>query len=295
MQAGVIGIGDMGSGMAKNLIAAGISVTGFDVAPDRLAQLKELGGIPAASVAEVGRNSQTVFVMVMNGAQALNVIAGPDGLADTMAAGGTIILTATIKPSEAASIAEAVANSGIDLVDSPVSGGFEGAQNGALTMMAAARPEVLEKVSAEMEAVSKTIHIVGSEIGMGQTVKACLQSLIGSVFSASFEAAVLAAKAGVDPQILHRVFATSGAGNGITNNALEKIMQGRFVGTGSHISTMHKDLTIVTDMARELGVPLFTATIALQLFEAGKTKYPEGDNWIVAKMLEEIVGVEFRA
>ncbi len=53
MQAGVIGIGDMGSGMAKNLIAAGISVTGFDVAPDRLAQLKELGGIPAASVAEV--------------------------------------------------------------------------------------------------------------------------------------------------------------------------------------------------------------------------------------------------
>lgn len=295
MTAGIIGIGDMGSGMAKNLLAAGFSVCGFDLDEKRRAQLAELGGTPCACVGEVGQKSKTVFVMVMNGAQAMEVIAGPDGLAANMTAGGTIILTATIKPSEAKQIAAALADYDLGLVDSPVSGGFEGAQNGSLTMMAAGMPAILEGVSAEMQAVSKTIHIVGQEIGLGQTVKACLQSLIGSIFSASFEAAVLAAKAGVDADILHRVFATSGAGNGITNNALEKIKQGRFVGTGSHINTMHKDLTIVSDMARELGVPLFTANIALQLFEAGRTKYPDGDNWIVARMLEEIVGAEFRA
>ena len=85
-----------------------------------------------------------------------------------------------------------------------------------------------------------------------------------------------------------------GAGCGIANTALEKIIAGEFVGTGSHIATMYKDLTIALDMARELGVPLFTASTAMQLFQAGKTKHPEGDNWIVTRVLEEIVGAELR-
>ena len=87
--------------------------------------------------------------------------------------------------------------SGIALIDSPVSGGFPGAQGGTLTMMAAAPDAVLDKFAGPMEAVSATIHRVGDAAGNGQTVKACLQTLIGSIFSATFEASVLAAKAGV--------------------------------------------------------------------------------------------------
>ena len=129
---------------------------------------------------------------------------------------------------------------------------------------------------------------------MGQTVKACLQSLIGSIFSATFEASALAAKAGVSGQVLYDVFSTSGAGCGVANTALENIIDRKFEGTGSHIRTMHKDLTIVLDMARELGVPLFTATTAMQLFEAGKTKHPNGDNWVVTRVIEDIVGAELK-
>ena len=88
--------------------------------------------------------------------------------------------------------------------------------------------------------------------------------------------------------------ATSSGGSIAANTALEKIIDRQFVGTGSQISTMHKDLTISLDLARELGVPLFTATAAMQLFQAGKTKYPEGDNWIVTRVLEEIVGAELK-
>ena len=159
-------------------------------------------------------------------------------------------------------------------------------------MMASGSEDSLNQFAPVMEAISKTIHRVGSEAGMGQTVKACLQSLIGSAFSATFEAAALAAKAGVDGEVLHKVFSTSGAGCGVVNTALENIIDRKFEGTGSHINTMHKDLTIVMDMARELGVPLLTAGCAMQLFQAGKTKYPDGDNWIVTKVIEEIVGVE---
>jgi len=288
----VIGLGDMCSGLARNLIKAGFEVSGFDLSAERLAQLGQIGGRAAGSVAQAARDAEAAFVMVMNGDQAKAVILGPDGLAVHMPAGGIVLLTATIRPSEVREIGAALAGSGIDLVDSPVSGGFSGAQAGTLTMMAAAPQPVLDRARPAMEAVSATIHHVGAEPGMGQTVKACLQTLIGSIFSATFEASVLAAKAGVTGEHLFRVFSTSGAGCGCTNTALENIIDRKFERTGSAIGTMHKDLTISLNLAEELGVPMQMAATAMQIFHAGKSKYPEGDNWACTRVLEDIVGAQ---
>lgn len=292
MRAGVIGLGDMGSGLAKNLIANGFKTTGFDLSADRMKALVQMGGEAADRPGAVGRTAEAVYVMVMNGDQAKSVIFDDDGLAQNLAKGSAIILTATIKPREAREIGDALSGSGIHLIDSPVSGGFPGAQGGTLTMMAAAPPEVLDQFAPVMDAVSANIHRVGENPGDGQTVKSCLQSLIGAQFSATFEAAALAAKAGVSGQVLLDVFSTSSAGCGIVNNALEKIIDRQFEGTGSHINTMHKDLTISMSVGEELGVPLHTAAAAMQIFHAGKTKYPNGDNWICTRVIEEIVGAE---
>ena len=292
-QVGVIGIGDMGSGLAKNLIEQGFEVYGYDIDPVRMQAFVELGGIATESSAQTGAHCQAVFVMVMNGDEAREVILG-DGLVSTMKPGGIVLLTATIKTPEAEAIAAELEGSGLQMIDSPVSGGYPGAQGGTLTMMAAGKSDVLDRARPVMEAVGGTIHRVGEDIGTGQTVKACLQSLIGSIFSATYEASVLAAKAGVSGEVLHKVFSTSGAGCGITNSSLENVMNRRFEKTGSHIATMHKDLTISMDLARSLGVPLFTASTAMQLFQAGITRYPEGDNQVVTKITEEIVGAELR-
>ncbi|MDD9976914.1 MAG: NAD(P)-dependent oxidoreductase [Boseongicola sp.] len=292
MRAGVIGLGDMGSGLAKNLIANGFETWGLDLDPNRMEAFREMGGNAASSTAEVGANADAVFVMVMNGDQAKAVILGDGGLVGSMASGGTVLLTATIKPREAREIGEAMEDSEISLIDSPVSGGFPGAQGGTLTMMAAGSDEALAQNRAVMEAVSANIHRTGETPGDGQTVKACLQSLIGAQFAATFEAAALAAKAGVPGQIILDVFSTSSAGCGIVNNALEKIIDRQFEGTGSHINTMHKDLTISMNLGEELGVPLHTAAAAMQIFHAGRTKYPNGDNWVCTRVIEEIVGAE---
>lgn len=289
---GIIGIGDMGSGIALNLINNGFKVTGLDLSPDRMQIFTELGGFAANSVAEVGQAADAVFVMVMTGEQVQQVILAPDGLLSTMKPGSGIILSATIKPNEARQIGQAMEGTGIHLIDSPVSGGFPGAQGGTLTMMASAPDAVLDEFQDVMQAVSANIHRVGTEPGMGQTVKACLQSLIGAQFSATFEAAALAAKAGVPGQVLLDVFSTSSAGCGVVNNALEKIIDRQFEGTGSHINTMHKDLTISMALAEELGVPLHTAASAMQIFHMGKAKYPHGDNWICTRVIEEIIGAE---
>ncbi len=288
----VIGLGDMGSGLAKNLIKAGFDVAGFDLSPDRLAAFEAMGGRPAASVAQAGDGAEAAFVMVMNGDQAKAVILGADGLAAHMAPGGSVLLTATIRPREAVEIGNAMDGTGIHLIDTPVSGGFPGAQGGTLTMMASAPDAIIAQVRPAMEAVSATIHHIGTEPGMGQTVKACLQTLIGSIFSATFEASVLAAKAGVKGEHLFKVFSTSGAGCGCTNTALENIIDRKFANTGSGIGTMHKDLTISMDLAEELEVPMQMASTAMQIFHAGKSKYPDGDNWACTRVIEEIVGAE---
>ena len=292
MKAGVIGLGDMGSGLAKNLIANGFETSGFDLSEARMAQFADMGGTSCGAVGEVGRHADIVFVMVMNGDQAQAVILGENGLAATMGDGGIILLTATIKPAEARAIGDGLADTGIRMIDSPVSGGFLGAQGGTLTMMAAAPDDLLDAARPVMEAVSATIHHVGQTPGEGQVMKACLQSIIGSIFSATFEAAALAAKAGVSGQALYNVVSTSGAGCGITKGALENIIDRKFEGTGSGIGTMHKDLTISLAMAEELGVPLFTAATAMQIFHQGKTKYPHGDNWICTRVIEDIIGAE---
>ena len=292
LKAGVIGLGDMGSGLAKNLLKNGFKTSGFDLDPVRMTAFEALGGQPQGSPSEVGEAADAVFVMVMNGAQVKSVLFDDQGLTQGLTEGKAIILTATIHPREASEIADSLADSGFAFIDSPVSGGFAGAQEGTLTMMAAAPDRVLDAAEPVMKAVSANIHRVGETPGKGQQVKSCLQSLIGAQFAATFEAAALAAKAGISGEVLHQVFSTSSAGCGIVNNALEKIIDRAFEGTGSHIDTMHKDLTISLKMAEELGVPVHMASAAMQLFQAGRTKYPEGDNWVVTRVIEDIVGAE---
>jgi len=295
MKTGVIGLGDMGSGLAKNLLANGFTVSGLDLLPKRQEAFVAMGGALMHSASEVGAASDAVFVMVMKGDQARSVILGDDtdgGLVSTMKPGGIILLTATIKPSEAREIGAALDGTGLLLIDSPVSGGFPGAQSGTLTMMAAAPDDVMTKAKPVMDAVSASIHHVGIEPGQGQTMKAVLQSLLGAMFSATFEAAALAAKAGIPGEVVHKVVSTSSGGCGITSNALEKIIDRQFEGTGSHINTMHKDLTISMALGEELGVPLSTAAAAMQVFHAGRSRYPNGDNWVCTRVLEDIVGAE---
>ena len=285
---GVIGIGDMGSGLALNLIRNGFETHGHDYDEVRLNSFAAMGGVPAASSADVGLHADVVFVMVMTGAQARNAILG-DGLVSTLRPGSVVVLSATVRPEDARDISDSLAAAGIGFVDAPVSGGFPGAQAGTLTAMAAGSETSLETARPAMEAVCSTIHVVGNEAGMGQVVKACLQSLIGSIFTATFEATALAAKAGISGQVLYDVFSTSVAGCPATNTAVSNIIDRQFEGTGSHIRTMYKDLSIALDMARTLGVPLFTASTAMQLFQAGKTRYPDGDNWIITRLVEDIV------
>ena len=282
---GVIGLGNMGMGIAKNLIKAGYETTGFDLRDSCIKELVNNGGKAAESVEKVGEICDVVFVMVMNGAQVEDVVTKlSPGLKDR----GTIIITATITPEEVKNAYKIAQKSNIKMIDSPVSGGLQGAHEGTLTLMSAAENEVLNNCKNILESISKDIFHVGINIGDGQTVKASLQVFIGATFTAIFESLVLGSKAGIDGKTLYDVFSSSGVSSPLFKNCAKLIMDRKFENTGSHISTMYKDLGISMDMAKQNGVPMFTAAAAFELFQAGISMYPEGDNWSIVKLLEKM-------
>ena len=289
---GVIGLGDMGIGMARNLVAAGFPTVGFDLRPERIDLLEELGGRRAASCAEVGARSDAVFVMVLSGGQVREALLGTDGALERMRAGNTVIVTATVLPAEVKALQAPLAAAGVHLIDTPVSGGSGGAEAGSLTLMAAGDAALLDRHRGVLEAISAEIFHVGDEIGQGQVVKAALQVLIGCTFAATFESLVLGSKAGIDGRTLFEVFRASAAGSPLIEHCARHVLDRRFRNTGSRIRTMYKDLGISMAVAREAGVAMFAASSAHELFQAGISRFPDEDNWAVAKVLEEIAGTE---
>ena len=290
-QVAVVGLGNMGFGMAKNLLAAGFPVTGYDLRPERGAMLAGLGGACANNLSELA-DANVVFVMVMSGAQALDVVTD---LRSTLRSGATIIVTATVAPAEVRALADVLGETGLKLIDSPVSGGQPGAEAGTLTMMVAATRATFLDNRDVLNAVGEHIFHVGEEIGMGQTVKAALQALIGVSFVGIFEALALGAKAGIKGETLYEVFSSTHVANTpFFKNCAKQIMERQFENGGSHIATMYKDLGISMALARENGMPLFATSSAYELFQAGFSLYPGGDNWAIVKCLEQFSGAEVR-
>lgn len=291
---GLIGLGDMGMGLAKNILKHGYELTGYDIRQDRLTRFVELGGRPASDCQEVGAEAEAVFVMVLTGDQVKEVILGSKGLVHTLRLGATVLVSATIHPHEVRALETPLTAKGIHLIDTPVSGGRTGAENGTLTMMVAAQKAVFEQCKPLLEAVGQKIYHVGEAIGMGQTVKASLQAYQGACYTSLFEALVLGVKAGVKPEILNEVFNASVVGSGLTRNTIPLIMERRFKGTGSHMGTMYKDVSISMALGKEVGAALFTASTAFELFRAGMSLFPDEDNWSLVKLFEQIAGTEVK-
>jgi putative dehydrogenase len=289
---GFIGLGNMGMGMAKNLLSKGFMLKGYDLRQETRDEIKNYGGIPVDTPAAATVESDVVFIMVLNGQQVINVI--EDGFTEKLKKGATVIICPTIGRSFAKQAEKLLAVAGAKVIDAPVSGGKSGADSGTLTMMVAAEKAVYEANYEFLKAVGKQIYYVGEAVGQGQVVKSCLQGMIGASYEALFEALVLGAKAGVDIEALSGVLNDSFLGSNLTKFTSEQVMDRRFQNTGARIGVTHKDLGITMSLAKELGVPMFVTSIALEMFQAGLSSFPDGDNSALIQVLERIAGIEVK-
>ncbi|WP_299363294.1 3-hydroxyisobutyrate dehydrogenase [uncultured Paracoccus sp.] len=200
MKIGFIGLGNMGAPMARNLVAAGHPVTGYDpVAPD------VEGVLPATGPAEAVADAEVVITMLPNG-QILRSVAGQ--IIPRMAAGAVLCDCSTVDVDSARSVADQAAAAGLEALDAPVSGGIGGAAAGTLTFMVGGSTAAFERVKPLFDVMGqKAVHCGGP--GAGQAAKICNNMILGATMIATCEAFALAQKLDLDAQKLFDVVSTS--------------------------------------------------------------------------------------
>ncbi|GGG92863.1 3-hydroxyisobutyrate dehydrogenase [Glycocaulis albus] len=194
-----IGLGNMGSGMAVNLVKAGHEVRGFDLNQDAVAALSAKGGKAAASVLDAVRGADAVVTMLPAGKHVRGIYEGEEGIIAHAGADTVLMDCSTIDVDSARAVGEAAAKAGIKFVDAPVSGGVAAAEGGTLTFMVGGPEDAFEAAKPYLENMGKAVIRAG-DAGAGQAAKICNNMLLGIHMIGTCEAFVLAQKLGLDPQ-----------------------------------------------------------------------------------------------
>ena len=266
MTVGFVGLGSMGLPMARNLLAHGFKVRGFDMRPAAMEALVEAGGERASSAADAGRSADILILMVVNAAQAETVLFAEDALA-ALPPDGIIALMVTCPPGAVASIAARVLATGRRFIDAPVSGGVAGAVDGTLTVMVASPRGTFDAAKSVFNAVGKRIFHVGEQPGQGATAKTVNQLLCGVHIAAAAEALSLAAKVGVDLNVMLDILGGSSAASWMLKDRGPRMLEAD-PQVGSAVDIFVKDLGIVLEAGREVKAALPLAAVAHQMFLA---------------------------
>ena len=266
MQIGFVGLGAMGTPMARNLLKAGFAVTGYDTNPAALHALEAHGGRAAASAAAAARDADILVLMVVNAAQAETVLFDAGALA-ALPGHGSVVLMATCPPGVVRALAARVQAAGRGFVDCPVSGGTKGAEAATLTLMAATDPATLDRVRPVLDALGDKLFHVGTEPGQGAVVKTINQLLCGVHIVAAAEGLAFAAKMGVDPAVILEILGGSSAASWMLNDRGPRMIQAD-PAVSSAVDIFVKDLGIVLEAGRESRAALPLAALAHQFFLA---------------------------
>ena len=263
---GFIGVGIMGRPMAGHLQAAGHELF---LVKHRTTLPKELvdgGAVECASSKEVAQQAEIVITMVPDTPHVEAVLFGPDGVAEGLSAGKTVVDMSSISPIETKSFANRVNELGCDYLDAPVSGGEVGAKNAALTIMVGGPQETFDKIKPLFELMGKSITLVGDN-GAGQTAKVANQIVVALTIEAVSEALVFAAKAGVDPARVRDALMGGFAGSRILEVHGERMIKRTF-DPGFRIELHQKDLNLALAGARALNMSLPNTAATQELFNA---------------------------
>jgi 2-hydroxy-3-oxopropionate reductase len=290
---GFIGLGIMGKPMARNLIKAGFVVTVHNRSQGKVEELVKDGAAAAASPAEVASATDIIITMLPNSPDVELVALGPNGLKHGAKAGQLFIDMSTINPVISQNIASELAGSGVAMVDAPVSGGEKGAIDGTLSIMAGGKPEDFERALPVFNALGKTITHMGA-LGTGGFTKLANQIIVAINLTAIGEALVFGSKAGVDPQKMVRALGGGLAGSKCLDQKSEKILTGDFA-PGFKVDLHFKDLNLIQDAARSVGVPIPTSAFVEQLFAALRVRGRGGlDHSSIITIFEDMAGVQAR-
>ncbi len=285
---GVIGLGAMGSGMAKSLRRAGHAVHVCDARSGVAEAFAREGGVAGATPAEVGRLCPVVVSVVVNAQQTDAVLFGPDGAASAMAAGSVFVMCSTVDPNWSIALEARLESMGLLYLDAPISGGAAKAASGDITMMTAGKPAAFERCAGLLEAMASKVYRLGDRAGNGSKVKIINQLLAGVHIAAAAEAMALGLREGVDAAALYEVITHSAGNSWMFENRMAHVLKADYTPL-SAVDIFVKDLGLVLDTARASKFPLPLASTAHQMFmQASTAGYAKEDDSAVIKIFPGI-------
>ena len=271
---GFVGLGTMGAAMAANIVRAGFPLTAWNRSPGRGQELVDLGASIADTPAAVAAASDIVVICVSDTPDVEAVLFGPEGVAAGAREGTLVIDCSTIAPAGSWHFAERLDGLGLAMVDAPVSGGSEGAQNATLTVFVGGHERDVERARPVLSAVGRTITHVGP-IGAGQAVKAVNQVILAGAYLGVAEGIVLAMKAGLDVEQVIEALGGGAAQSWVLANRSGRMLDNDYP-LGFKLALHRKDLGIAIGLADQLGVSLPLASLTAAL-ESGLIAQGHGD------------------
>ena len=288
---GFIGLGIMGRPMALHLQNGGHEVTGYDLVEESLVELEKAGGKRADSSRSVTETTDTIIVMVPDTPDVDAVLFGPQGVAEGLSAGKTVVDMSSISPIETKDFAARINALGCDYLDGPVSGGEVGAKAASLTIMVGGPEAAFERTLPLFEMMGKNITLVGGN-GDGQTCKVANQIVVALTIEAVAEALLFSSKAGADPARVREALMGGFAASRILEVHGERMIKRTFE-PGFRIRLHQKDLGLALSGARAMGLSLPNTATAQELFNACAAN--GGSDWdhsAMVKALELMAGHE---
>ncbi len=266
MRLGFIGLGTMGRPMALHLMDGGHAMAVFARRAEAAGPLIEAGAAACPTPAAVAERSEVVFTMVTGTRDVEQVVLGPDGIIQGARPGTLVIDMSTIDPTATRAVAGRLRERGVDMLDSPVSGGPQGARDATLTMMVGGPVAAVERARPLFALLGPRVVHIG-ESGTGQTTKACHQLALLVNAQGAAEALALAGRCGLDVERVRQVM-MGGMASSRVLDVFGARMASRDFAAGIESRLYHKDLDIALRLAHDHGAALPAASLTMQLINA---------------------------
>jgi 3-hydroxyisobutyrate dehydrogenase-like beta-hydroxyacid dehydrogenase len=287
---GFVGLGVMGKAMSRNIMKAGYGLTVFNRSPGKVAELVGEGAVDGGSPAGVAAAADVIFVCVPDTPDVEAVLFGPDGIAEGAKAGSVVIDCSTISATATVDFAKRLKDQDVDFIDSPVSGGPQGAVSGALSCMMGGDADVVARVRPVMEAVGKTFVHVGPP-GAGQVTKSCNQMLICATMMGMSEAVALCRKMDIDAGKMREALLGGAAQSFVMQNHCKRLIE-ETLDPGFRAALMLKDIKLAQAVGRDQGLFSPTTDLATQMLSALCETGRDGmDSAAVGLVFQEMSGL----
>jgi 2-hydroxy-3-oxopropionate reductase len=265
MDAGYLGVGNMGQPMAEKLLDGGHHLLIHDINPAAMQPLLQRQARQATSPKQLAEQCEIVFVSLPTLEAFRAVVFGDNGLLQGRAM-KILVNTCTVGVKFLREVETAMAGNGVTIVDCPISGGPPGARAGTLSVMVSGDPAAIEKVRPMISLWGRTLTVAGDKPGAAQVLKLTNNILVAVALAATSEAFVMGAKGGLDPEVMVAAINAGTGHNAATEGVFPREVLNRRFSYGAAMHILMKDIDLAIAQGEELGVPMWVCQTVKLVF-----------------------------